>query len=145
MKYTEVSGGYVLKLEIGDEIIDSIVSFCKEKGIKSGVLSGIGAAEDLAILFFDREKKEYIPREFMGQSYEIVSMNGNISLLDGEPMAHAHIALGDADYNVFGGHLKSGIVSVTCEIALTMTDGHIERAYDEETRLNLLDLSNRNG
>ena len=70
----------------------------------------------------------------------IISLNGNISEVDGSPFVHIHIIIGDSDYRTFGGHLGSAIVGITCEIILTMTDDVINRKLNDEFKLNFWDL-----
>lgn len=140
MQSKKLTNGYILKLEKGEEIIESLVKFCEDNNIKSGSIAGIGGTDNATLKYYDREKKEYVPKNFSGKDYEIVSLIGNISLVDGKPFAHIHIALGDADYNMFGGHLGSAIISITCEITINMTDDTLNRKFDDEFKLNFLDI-----
>ena len=46
MKYHHFgSGRYVLRLDPGDEVIASIVSFAQERGLTAGWVSGIGSLD----------------------------------------------------------------------------------------------------
>jgi predicted DNA-binding protein with PD1-like motif len=63
---------------------------------------------------------------------------GNISLLEKQPFLHAHINVSDASCNVKGGHLKSAIISVTCEIFITKCNKKLVRQYDKQVGINLL-------
>jgi len=140
MKSKKLNNEYILKLEKGEEIIETLAKFCEDNNIKSGSITGIGGTDNAILKYYDREKKEYTPKNFSGRDYEIISLIGNISLVDGKPFAHIHITLGDAEYNVFGGHLGSAVISITCEIAVTMTDGILNRKLDDEFKLNFLDI-----
>ena len=140
MNYTKLQDGYLLKILKGQEIIATITEFCETHNIKSGNVSGIGGVDQIRLYYYDNDLKDYVAKDFSGRNFEIISLNGNISLLDGKPFAHIHIALGDSDYSMFGGHLKSAVVGVTCEVFITMTDGQLTRSYDEVCKLNLLDL-----
>lgn len=140
MQSKKLTDGYILKLEKGEEIIETLAKFCGDNNIKSGSVTGIGGTDNATLKYYDREKKEYIPKNFSGKDYEIVSLLGNISLVEGMPFAHIHIALGDADYNLFGGHLGSAVTSITCEITINMTDGILNRKLDDEFKLNFLEI-----
>ncbi|KKS99422.1 MAG: hypothetical protein UV76_C0020G0001, partial [Candidatus Nomurabacteria bacterium GW2011_GWA2_43_15] len=85
-------------------------------------------------------KGEYLPKRFSGKNYEIVSLNGNISLVEDKPFVHLHIMLGDSDYRTFGGHLGSAVVDITCEIAINMSDSVINRKFNNEFKVNFWDF-----
>ena len=71
---------------------------------------------------------------------EIISLNGNITALNGEIHVHCHAVFGDANMEAITSHLKEATVSLTCEIFLTKLDAEVERKYDEKTGLNLMEL-----
>ncbi len=140
MQSKKLNNGYILKIEKGEEIAETLTKFCKDNNIKSGAISGIGATNNASISYYDLGEEKYISKTFSSKNYEIISLNGNIALIDKEPFAHLHITISDQDYKVFGGHLVSAIVSVTCEIAITMSDSTVERKIDNEFGINLLEL-----
>ena len=57
--------------------------------------------------------------------------------MDGEFYTHIHMSAGNDRGEVFGGHLNRAVVSATCEMVIQVIDGAVDRAYDEETGLNL--------
>ena len=136
MQYKKVSGGYFIKIEKGEEVLETLTKFCKDNNLKSGSISGIGGTNDVSIKYYDMEKKEYLPINFGGKNYEIISLNGNISLVEGKPFVHLHIMIGDSDYRTFGGHLGKAVVGLTAEIMINMTEDIIERKLDEKYNLN---------
>ena len=141
MKSKKIDDGWVLRLNKGEEIVQSLVQFCTENYIKSGLISGIGGSDDISIKYYNLEKKEYIAKRFNDQDYEVISLTGNISLVEGKPFPHIHIVIGDSEYKTFGGHLGSAVISITCEIfIITAHDDVINRKLDEEFNLNFLDL-----
>ena len=60
MKVKKIDNTYVLRLEIGDEIIDSIKTLCKQEGITAGTVQGIGAEADPRSLQ-GAVRGEYVP------------------------------------------------------------------------------------
>jgi len=140
MKFKKINDGYVVRIEKGEEIIQTLTDFCEQNNVKSGSIAGIGGTDDVSVSYYDQEKKEYIPKRYGGKNYEIISLNGNISLKEGKPFAHIHITLGDSDYSVFGGHLESAVISVNCEMVISMANDKVERKFDKDLQLNLLDL-----
>lgn len=67
-------------------------------------------------------------------------MSGNITTMDKEVYLHCHITLSDEGMKSIAGHLKEGVVSATCEIALVKLNASIERKYDKFIGLNLINI-----
>ncbi|MEM0493436.1 MAG: DNA-binding protein [Candidatus Thermoplasmatota archaeon] len=137
MNYKRYNDRIIVRLDKGEEIIQSLKSICIENHIKSGIITGIGATDKALIGLYDTSKKEYKTKEIKGD-HEITSLNGNISMLDNDIILHLHITLGDQDYNVIGGHLYSANVSVTFECIIEIINADIIRIHDSNTGLKLL-------
>lgn len=135
MKYSKNRNIYVIRLMHGEEVIQTLWNFCKEKGISGGYFSGIGAAEDLLIGIFDPATKKYIERKFSGSGFEILNLTGNVT----DTKLHVHITFADKDGKAYGGHLISAVVDPTVEIFLVPLD-KICRKKDEYSGLELMDL-----
>ena len=69
---------------------------------------------------------------------ELLSMDGNLSINNGEPFFHLHTVISGHDYKCMGGHLFSAKVGVTCEINFRPLDIDVERKPNEEVGLSLL-------
>lgn len=139
MKYKTMDNGYFLKLEKGEEIVQTLLDFITEKQIPAGTITGIGALKKVELGYFNRGKSEY-QRKIYDGIYELLSITGNIGWFENTPVAHVHCQIGDAEYNVTGGHLFSGIVAVTGEIYMQVFAEKFNRAKDPEIGLNLLDF-----
>jgi len=140
MEYRQFGDKLIVRLERGEEVVDVLTHFCRERQIKLGTVEGIGAAKRVTVGLFSTVEKEYCSREFTGD-YELCSVNGNISTQDGEPYLHLHVTIAGADHQALGGHLNSAVISGTGEFAITVIDGEIGRQYDSEVGLNLLQLT----
>ena len=140
MQFKKLKDGYIIKVEKGEELIETLTKFCAENKIASGSISGVGGTNNVCLYYYDSELKEYLPKTFSGKNYEIISLSGNIALIDGKPFAHIHTALGDSDFSIFGGHLKSAIIGITGEVTINMIDGELHRSFDDVCKLNLLAL-----
>ena len=134
-----IGGNFCIRIDKGEEIISNIKSFCKVNKIKSGLISGLGSVSNAELGLYDIENKVYLKKEMNG-IFEIASMNGNISQMDGQPYLHIHAVLSDADCKTYGGHFARGIVGATCEIIITPFNGAVDRFYNDEIGLNLTDL-----
>lgn len=136
---TEKTKRYFVRLYKNEEIIKSIKELCFKEGLKSGSIIGIGAIKDPELGYYNLSKKEY-KKELIKGEYELLSLIGNISIVEKEPYIHLHVVLGKEDFNTIGGHLFSATVSVTSELIITVVENEIERKKDEETGLNLWKL-----
>ncbi|MFC1889781.1 PPC domain-containing DNA-binding protein, partial [Thermodesulfobacteriota bacterium] len=125
------------KLRHGADLLEEITGICKDRGIRLGRVEAIGAVSRACVGYYNQETREY---EFhtLDEPLEIVSLKGNISIKDGEPMVHAHVTLADRAGKAFGGHLAAGTIVFACEWVIEAFEGPaFERGYDEETGLPL--------
>lgn len=83
---------------------------------------------------------EAVPCPPLSGDFEIVSLVGTITTRDGEFYAHLHMSAGDTEGRVLGGHLNEAVISATCELVLEIMDGTVERRFDPETGLNLMEF-----
>ncbi len=139
MKAKKFDNKYIVRLERGEEIIETLKQFCKDKDIKLGIIHGLGVAEKAEIGLYDVENKKYHSREFQGD-YEISSFYGNVSTMAGETYLHCHINICDSELRSFGGHANSVVISATFEGVIDVIDGEVVREFDNEIGLNLLKL-----
>ena len=139
MKFKKVDSKYLVKVSKGERIVESIIKFCRDNGIKSGAFYGIGALSHVELMVYHADRKEYSTKTIVGDM-EILNITGNVAILDGKHMVHAHITLSDTNLQAIGGHLKEGMVSGTLEVVFTEFKAELNRKFDEDTGLNLLDL-----
>lgn len=137
MEFKQTSKGYVIRLVRGEKIISELKQFCQKKNISSGIFFGIGAVEEATLGFYHLSTKTYEFRH-LSQALEIVSLTGNVSIVDNEPFLHIHGVFSDSNLFCLGGHLEEGNVGPTCEIYLIDFEDTIERVFDEEIGMKLL-------
>ncbi len=138
MKKVKLSpNDWLVRLDVGDEIVASLVKFASEENVKSASFSGLGAVGGLKYGYFNINDREYKVAE-ESTSLEIVNLSGNLARIDGEPIVHAHISVGFPDMSIRGGHLVEGIISITCEIFIRTYDADINRAEEERFGLKLI-------
>lgn len=145
MKIRELtpSAVYGIRLERGEDVLPTLIEFCKEKGIQNGFFRAIGAVEKAKIGYYDLAKKEYGNKTYP-DAMEVASMTGNIALVDGSPFIHCHCVLSGiapgTENQAIGGHVFEAKVAVTLEVHLEVFEGAIERKFDDDIGLKLLDL-----
>lgn len=140
MEYKKFGSKYFLRLDKGEEIVENIKSFCEKENIRLGLVSGIGATNDVTVGLFLSEEKRYESRSLSGD-FEIVPLAGNITTMNGEIYLHLHINLCDKENKSYGGHLNKAIVSATLEVVIDVLDGELDREFDDQIGLNLLKIN----
>ena len=116
----------IVVLEKGEKLVESLTQFAQLTQINAASLQGLGALEEVELGYYDLHKKTY-KRTTLKGDWELVAMNGNITLKDGMPFVHVHAALGGEDFSLKGGHLFEAVVAVTCEVSLIPHTALIER------------------
>ena len=136
MDYKRFGDTLIVRLDKNEKIVEQVRVLAEKEKIRLATVEALGAVDDFTVgVFFTNEKKYYSNR-FQG-AYEIVSLTGTISTMDGHFYQHLHMSAGDAKGNVKGGHLNSANVSATCEMVIRIIDGEVDRYHDEEIGLNL--------
>lgn len=126
----------VIRLDPGEELINSLLTACQEHDIHCAQITGIGAAKKITCGVFDPKTREYHSEKFKG-IFEITSLNGTITTMDGGLYPHIHVTFADEKYKVHGGHLNKCVISATAEIVLMILDLEIDRQASQEVGLNL--------
>jgi hypothetical protein len=131
--------GFALRLDAGEEIVASLKAFALRYGVKSGLISGLGAVGEADLGFFVRATGEYVTRTFTGE-HEIGALTGNFSELDGKPFPHCHIVIAGDDFVAHTGHLFRGVVTVTCEVQVVSDPEAMRRIRRPDLGFNPLEL-----
>ena len=128
---------FLERLPKDGDLLKEITKFVRKKNIKKGIIKAIGAVSEAKIGYYNQKKEEYEYTKY-NQHLEIVSLLGNISILDGKPMVHSHIALADDEGKTYGGHLAEGTKIFATELYVEEIKGEKKiRTKDEDTNLTL--------
>ncbi len=139
MEYLRDGNRYFIRLVKEEKVFEALENFAQETGVRAGHLSGIGALKDVELGFYHLQEKKYDRRLFTEEA-ELLSLEGNLSSLEGNPFFHIHTILGAADFSTYGGHMFAAKVAVTVEINFRVFGPEISRLPDEDVGLNLLSL-----
>jgi uncharacterized protein len=140
MKYKLDGYNWLVRLDRGEKLIANLSKLVKEQNINSAWISGLGAAQESELGFYDLDNKKYIYRTF-DKLLEITSLQGNIAWKDSELVIHIHGTFSDQDMRAYGGHVKELIVGGTCEILLHRWYGDkLKRKLNDQTGLNEIQL-----
>lgn len=137
MQYKQFGAKLIVRLDQGEELIETLRLLCQQENIRLATVSAIGALSRVSIGAFEQDTKKYHTKEISG-SMEITSLLGNISRMNEMVYIHLHINLTDLSFNTFGGHLNQGWIGPTCELILEIIDGEVDRLWSEEVGLNLI-------
>ena len=140
MEYRVFGESIWIRLDVGDEVLDSIQSVCEKEKVGLATVSGIGAVRRAVLGLYQVSCKQYTENTIEGD-FEMVSLLGDVTQMDGKPYLHLHASFGNAKSEMFGGHLKKAIISVTGEICIKKIAGNIGRKQDSETGLNVFNFN----
>ena len=136
MEYKQFGSTYMVRIDLGEDIVGSLKKLCEEEHIRLGRVEAIGATDHAVIGVYDLAKKEYYPEQ-IDEFMEIAGLNGNITAVDGKPYIHLHATLADQRHGIHGGHVIEMRVGATCEMFVTVLDGEVTRQKNEELGINL--------
>ena len=136
MEYKRFDNTIIARIDKGEEILEQLKVIAINENIKLASINALGAIDDFTVGVYKIDEKKYYSNSFKGY-YEITSLTGTISTMDGEYSAHLHMSAGNEKGEVFGGHLNRAVVSAVCEMVISVIDGKVDRIYDEGTGLNI--------
>ncbi|WP_435320936.1 PPC domain-containing DNA-binding protein [Haloarchaeobius sp. TZWSO28] len=132
---TEQEDRIVVRLDPGDDVLNSLETVRVEEDIEHGFFSGIGAVDEVVLGHYDVSEQAYNEETFIGQ-FEVTSFLGNI----GPDKIHAHIQVADSSFESFGGHCSGAVVSGTFELLITTGSTELSHRLDERTGLDVFDI-----
>lgn len=125
-------------LDKDQPIVQALTEIVISQRLLGGFITGIGAVKDVQLGYYDLHKKDYIRKTFSDEDYELIALNGNITLREGLPYVHVHTAIGRSDFSVVGGHMFEALVAVTAEIYITPLGLMPERTFSTELGLSTI-------
>ena len=131
---------FVAVLDIGDEVMSSVLELARREKLRGAQITGIGAFSDAKLKYYEWERKAY--RDIaVEEQVEVASLIGDIGAdPEGGPALHIHLVLGKRDGSAVAGHLAEAHVRPTLELVVTESPEHLQRQHDQATGLNLLRL-----
>ena len=136
----------VARVKPGSDLLRSLQKIAAEEGVTSGIIvSGVGLLKHARLRNCKSLPDEYpisdVNRTFLSfeKPLEILSMSGNVTLAEGEPLVHVHLTLSSVEgdeITVIGGHLIEGCeIFGFSEFAIMELEGlEMVKRFDEETK-----------
>jgi len=128
---------YMLRPAFGTDLIQELQSFVEQEGITLAWISGVGAVARASLRYYNQVEKSWVDID-VDKNLEVISLMGNVSLLNGEPIVHVHITLSDEEGKCIGGHVGPNTIVFNMEILLnTLVGPAVTRKLDADTGLTL--------
>ncbi|SNB46032.1 PPC domain-containing DNA-binding protein [Geobacter sp. DSM 9736] len=105
------------KLPYRTDLLRELNKFAKEHDVTAGFIQLIGSLSRARLSYYDQKTHAYQVLDF-DAPYEIVSGTGNISIRDGAPFVHIHLAVSDKEGTVVGGHCLDGCTIFAVEFII---------------------------
>jgi uncharacterized protein len=139
----ETTKRYAVIFYQGDEAFSGLLEFAQQYHITSAHFTAIGAVNGATLGWFDPQRKMYKKIPINGQ-HEVIGMSGDIALYQGKSVVHTHMLVGAADGTTQGGHVLAAYVSPTLEVMVTVDPVTMQKRFDPDTDLTLIDPSPAN-
>jgi len=131
-----------LSLAPGTSLTDAIEQVCEQHGVTTAVIkSAVGTISEVYLrnprdittlpIHNEHEFADEIDTVVLQRPMEILSLQGNVTTLDGKLWAHCHGLFSEAGGNVRGGHVFRATIWTQGEIFIQELTGiHIDRERD---------------
>ncbi len=139
MQYRKYGDTYAVRMDLNEEIVQSLKALCEKEDIRLAQVDAIGAANRAVIGVYDIGKQAYHKEELTG-FMEITSLSGSVTRMNGEAYLHLHGTLADQNHVLHGGHVIDMTVGATCEMFVRALPGEVSRARDQALGINLMAL-----
>ena len=126
----------------GDEAFSGLLEFAQKYHVTSAHFTAIGAVNGATLGWFDPQRKMYKKIPINGQ-HEVIGMSGDIALYQGKPVVHTHMIVGAPDGTTRAGHVLTAYVSPTLEVMVTVDPVTMQKRFDPETDLTLIDAASK--
>jgi predicted DNA-binding protein with PD1-like motif len=138
LNHGEPTKQYAVIFYQGDEAFSGLLEFAQKYHVTSAHFTAIGAVNGATLGWFDPQRKMYKKIPINGQ-HEVIGMSGDIALYKGKPIVHTHMVVGTSDGTTRAGHVLAAYVSPTLEVMVTVDPVAMQKRFDPETDLTLID------
>ena len=108
MEYKRFGNKIVVRMDMGEEILEQLKGVALKENIKLCSVSALGATNDFTVGVYDVDKKFYKANSFKGP-YEIVSLTGSVNTMNGEFYSHIQMSAESVSFSVCGGHMNMAV------------------------------------
>lgn len=131
---------FVLVLKTGEKLQEGIIKCATDAHLIGASVQGIGQFLNPTFAYYGpNEKPKIITLEGI---YEVISLNGNISLSDKNYYTHIHAVLGNNNLEARAGHIKESTIGATAELVISPFSKPLVRDVNSETGFGPIVTSN---
>ena len=117
-----VAHAYQVRFSPGDEVLSGLTDLAKREGIRSAQITGLGGLSTALLAFGDPSIGGFVFKLIpVDEKSELVSLDGTISMRDGEPYVHLHAVVAVSDGSTRGGHVLELHVDPVAEVTILQT------------------------
>lgn len=118
-----VARTWQVRFTSGDEILSGLTDLAKSEGITSAQVTGLGGLSKAVLAFGDPSIGSFVFKLIpIDEKSELVSLDGVVSLRDGQPNVHLHAVVALSDGTTRGGHVLELHVSPVAEVTILATE-----------------------
>jgi predicted DNA-binding protein with PD1-like motif len=110
-----------VSLAPGEDLMAGLNEAVGRLGMRAATIQLIGGLTESVLGYYDPAVEDYV--RFSTGHVEIVSGQGNVSIKDGEPFIHLHLAVSGKDGQTKGGHAFEGCRTYVVEAYFRRLDG----------------------
>ena len=140
MQYKKFGDTYLVRIDLNEEIMQSLKQLCEKEDIRLAQVNAIGASNHAVVGVYDLREQAY-HREELNGFMEITGLTGNVTRMNGEVYLHLHGTMVDQNNVIHGGHVIELTVGATCEMFVQVLPGEVSRTREESLGINLISLS----
>jgi uncharacterized protein len=115
------SRNFRVNFSAGDELMSGMTEFAEKNNVKLSEVRGLGGISSAVVSAYDPQKGAF-KRFDINQKGELVSLQGEITLVNGKPSFHAHVVFVLVDGTVHGGHLVEAHIDPIANLFVTEYD-----------------------
>lgn len=134
MRAKQFGNEHVLVFAVGEQVLETLNTYLLQHTISAATFMAIGGFSQVQLAYFNVQTRQYERRD-VNEQVEVISLIGNVALMDGKPFVHAHVCVGTSEYQAHAGHLRAATVRPTLELFLTELNGELIREQDLSTGL----------
>ncbi len=131
---------FVGRLVRGENVHDAFLAFAQGQNVTAATLTAVGSLESVTLGAYDQSHRRDRPPRRFATAVELLSLTGNLTLQDGEPVLHLYATVSretDNGIDVLGGRLFAA-QAFSVEFSLTAyDDATLERSPDPGTGMPL--------
>ncbi|MGD8341366.1 MAG: DUF296 domain-containing protein [Gammaproteobacteria bacterium] len=117
-----VAHTYQVRFSTGDEVLSGLTDLARREGITSAQITGLGGLSTALLAFGDPSIGSFVFKLIpVDEKSELVSLDGTISMRDGEPYVHIHAVVALSDGTTRGGHVLELHVDPVAEVTILAT------------------------